>query len=197
MLFRSQPQQPTQRLEVNISGLSVGHEGLRDHISKRIATTGIDPAGLVFEITETAAVERITAAREFAEYLRDLGCRFALDDFGAGFGSFYYLKHLPFDYVKIDGEFVANCTASLTDRLVIDSVVSICRGLGKQTVAEFVGDQATLEFLRSRHVDYAQGYHIGRPIPLEQAFPESPPPSPAVRHPRGDLRRQGSPGAGA
>lgn len=183
LLARLQQHRPGQRLEVNISGLSVGHAGLRDNIAKQIAATGVDPAGLIFEITETAAVERITAAREFAECLRDLGCRFALDDFGAGFGSFYYLKHLPFDYVKIDGEFIASCTSSLTDRLVIDSVVSICRGLGKQTVAEFVGDEATLAFLRSRHVDYAQGYHIGHPVPLAEAFPEiaSPPlPRPVV-----------------
>ncbi|MDQ1539059.1 MAG: hypothetical protein QOE58_3452, partial [Actinomycetota bacterium] len=174
LLAQLQIDRPDQRLEINISGLSVGHAGLRDHIAARLAASGADPSGLVFEITETAAVERITASRDFAEHLRDLGCRFALDDFGAGFGSFYYLKHLPFDFVKIDGEFIAHCTTNLTDRLVIDSVVSICKGLGKETIAEFVGDEATLQFLRSRGIDYAQGYHLGRPVPLHQAFPQLP-----------------------
>jgi diguanylate cyclase (GGDEF)-like protein/PAS domain S-box-containing protein len=193
LLARLQPDQPRIRLEVNLSGLSVGDDGLRDHIAATIASSNVDPAGLVFEITETAAVERIHAAREFAEHLKALGCRFALDDFGAGFGSFYYLKHLPFDYVKIDGEFIAKCTSSSTDRLIIESVVNIARGLGKETIGEFVGDEATLRFLQSRHVDYAQGYHVGKPVPVLQAFPELPlcPPGRAVPGPAQPEHDQG------
>ena len=112
LLHAVQLTRPGHRLEVNISGLSVGDEGLRAHLAREVDRSGVDPSGLIFEITETAAVQRIHAARDFAESLRAIGCSFALDDFGAGFGSFYYLKHLPFDYVKIDGEFIANCTSA-------------------------------------------------------------------------------------
>jgi EAL domain-containing protein (putative c-di-GMP-specific phosphodiesterase class I) len=184
LLARVQIVRTGHRLEVNISGLSVGDESLREHIATEIASHTVDPSGLVFEITETAAVQHVVAAREFAEALREIGCRFALDDFGAGFGSFYYLKHLPFDFVKIDGEFIATCMANLTDRLIIGSVVSIAKGLGKRTVAEFVGDDATMQFLHEQGVDYAQGYHIGRPMPIYDAFPDLPatpdPPTPTV-----------------
>ena len=96
-----------------------------------------------------------------------LGCRFALDDFGAGFGSFYYLKHLPFDYLNIDGEFVSGCLASRTDQLIIESVVRIARGLGKETIAEHVGDAATVALLRGLGVTHGQGFHLGYPQPLE------------------------------
>ena len=102
---------------------------------------------MTFEITETTAVGNIPRAQEFAAHLNQLGCRFALDDFGAAFASFYYLKHLPFDYLKIDGEFVRSCLDDRTDQLVIRAVVDIARGLGKRTVAEMVGDQQTLELL--------------------------------------------------
>src|SRR4029079_9249252 len=95
-----------------------------------------------------------------------LASRFALDAFGAAFASFYYLKHLPFDYLKIDGEFVRSCLDNRTDQLVIQAVVDIARGLGKSTVAEMVGDQQTMDMLAVMGVDHAQGYHIGRPAPL-------------------------------
>jgi diguanylate cyclase (GGDEF)-like protein/PAS domain S-box-containing protein len=150
-------------LEVNVSGVSIGDDDLLEFIEERLAATGADPGRLVFEITETAAVANIHLARNFADRLARMGCRFALDDFGAGFGSFYYLKHLPFDYIKIDGEFIAKCMSTETDRLVIDALVTIARGLQKETIAEFVGDEATLQFLRGQGVDHAQGYHVGRP----------------------------------
>jgi diguanylate cyclase (GGDEF)-like protein/PAS domain S-box-containing protein len=172
LLAELQRVRPGHRLEVNLSALSVGDQGLLDHIATAISDRELDPAGLVFEITETAAVQHILAAREFADALRAIGCSFALDDFGAGFGSFYYLKHLPFDFVKIDGEFIATCATNLTDRLVIECVVRIAKGLGKETIAEFVGDQPTLELLRRSGVDHAQGYHVGRPVPISDAFPE-------------------------
>ncbi len=111
-----------------------------------------DPArgALVFEVTETAAIVNIERPRAVSrEQLRELGCLFALDDFGSGFGSFYYLKHLHFDFLKIDGEFIVNCVADATDQLLIGAVVDIARGLGTQTVAEFVGDDATVELLGS------------------------------------------------
>ena len=133
---------------MNLSGASIGDAELLAFIEQRLAETpGVEPAQLTFEVTETAAVANLGIAREFADRLTDLGCTFSLDDFGAGFGSFYYLKYLPFDALKIDGEFIAHCLTNATDRLVIDAVVTLARGLGKRTIAEYVGDAETLEFL--------------------------------------------------
>ena len=152
--------------EVNISGRSTGDPELLELIEHELAASGVEPDQVIFEITETTAVGNIPRAQEFAAHLNQLGCRFALDDFGAAFASFYYLKHLPFDYLKIDGEFVRGCLDDRTDQLVIQAVVDIARGLGKRTVAEMVGDQPTLDLLASLGIDHAQGYHIGKPAPL-------------------------------
>ena len=154
--------------EVNISGRSTGDPELLELIEHELEANGVAPEQVIFEITETTAVGNIPRAQEFAAHLNQLGCRFALDDFGAAFASFYYLKHLPFDYLKIDGEFVRSCLDDRTDQLVIQAVVDIARGLGKRTVAEMVGDQPTLELLAELGVDHAQGYHIGKPAPLAQ-----------------------------
>jgi diguanylate cyclase (GGDEF)-like protein/PAS domain S-box-containing protein len=153
-------------LAVNLSGKTLGDSRFLPELEEAMAEYEVDPRCLTFELTETAAVANIHLARRFAQRLQDLGCRFALDDFGAGFGSFYYLKHLPLDYLKIDGEFVRNCTASRADQLIIKAVVDIAQGLGKETIAEFTEDDRTLQFLRRQGVDFAQGYHIGRPVPV-------------------------------
>ena len=153
-------------VEVNISGGSTGDPELLALIERELAASDVDPAQIIFEITETIAVGNIPRAQHFAKRLAELGCRFALDDFGAGFGSFYYLKHLPFEYLKIDGEFVRHSTEDATDQLVIQAVVDIARGLGKRTIAEHVGDARTLALLRRLGVHHAQGFHLGRPAPL-------------------------------
>jgi len=152
-------------LEVNLSGGSVTDETVIDFIASEVRNAPIDPTRLTFEVTETAAIVNIERARLLAQSLADLGCHFALDDFGSGFGSFYYLKHLPFDIVKIDGEFVKDLSASRADQLTVQAIVQIARGLGKRTVAEFVETDATLRLLERLGVDLAQGYHIGRPRP--------------------------------
>jgi len=159
-------QHPQLQLEVNISGVSLGDPQLLHEIENRLQTSTINPAQLIFEVTETAAVANITYAQTFARRLREHGCRFALDDFGAGFGSFYYLKHLPFDYVKIDGEFVKHAANGQIDQLVIEAVVRIAQGLGTETIAEFVTDEKTQRIITRLGVDYAQGYHIGKPVPI-------------------------------
>ena len=159
-----------RRLSVNVSGTSVGDAHFLKAVEAELRATGIDPSGLVFEMTEAAAVADIGRARRFAEAVAALGCRFALDDFGAGFGSLYYLKHLPFDYLKIDGEFVAKCLNSRTDQLVVEAVVGIAQGLGKETVAEFVPDARTRRMLSRLGVDHAQGEYVGMPVPLGQAL---------------------------
>ncbi len=156
---RAEGRRPT--VEINLSAHSLGDSQLALHIGRELRAAGVQATQLIFEVTETTAIGNIAAARTFAERLGELGCRFALDDFGAGFGSFYYLKHLPFDFIKIDGEFVRNCTSDPTDRLVIGAVVELARGMGKRTIAEFVGDAADARHLRELGVDYAQGFHLG------------------------------------
>jgi EAL domain-containing protein (putative c-di-GMP-specific phosphodiesterase class I) len=150
-------------LNVNLSGKSIVDSSLAALIEETLARTGIDPARLVLELTETATIANIEVTKAFAARLRGRGCQFALDDFGAGFGSFYYLKNFPFDYLKIDGHFVRGLATSPMDRLVVESIVGIARGMGKKTVAEFVADEESARLLCGIGVDFAQGYHIGAP----------------------------------
>ena len=153
----------TLTLEVNLSGRTMGDAEFNAMINRELKSTGIDPAQLILEVTETAAVNDLDKARSFAEGLTKLGCSFALDDFGAGFASFYYLKHLPIAYLKIDGEFVKDLPRTPADRLVVKALVDVCHGLGIKTIAEFVSDQETVDLLRELGVDFAQGYFIGKP----------------------------------
>ncbi|MEJ7651825.1 MAG: EAL domain-containing protein [Nakamurella sp.] len=155
------------RLSVNVSAHSLNDLDFIDDIEDLVRAAGVDPQQLVFEITETAAIANMERARMFADRLHALGCRLALDDFGAGHASFYYLKHLPFDFIKIDGEFVRSCTTDTFDRLVIASVVAFSAGTGRQVVAEYVGDEATALALREMQVDFGQGFHLGKPVPWQ------------------------------
>jgi diguanylate cyclase (GGDEF)-like protein/PAS domain S-box-containing protein len=157
-------------LHVNLSGKSIGDPRVAALTEEAIASAGIDPACLIFELTETAAIANIEEAKAFAQRLRVRGCRLALDDFGAGFGSFYHLKTLPFDYFKIDGDFIRDVTGSPMDQLVVGAIVGIAQGMGKKTIAEFVTDEATARLLEKSGVDYAQGYHVGRPRPVEEVL---------------------------
>lgn len=167
MLARLRDTWPDFQLEVNLSGLSIGNPDVERIIVDGLTGHDVDPSGLILEITETAAVADVELARQFADRITGLGSRFALDDFGAGFGSFYYLKQLRFDYVKIDGEFVANCHRSSVDRSILRSIVGIAHDLGKRTVAQFVTDQDVLDVVRAEGVDLAQGNHIGKPVPFD------------------------------
>jgi diguanylate cyclase (GGDEF)-like protein/PAS domain S-box-containing protein len=160
-------------LEVNLSGKTMGDERFPDEVRKELTASGIDPASLIFEVTETAAVADIEQARHFADRLAEVGCRFALDDFGAGYASFYYLKHLPISYLKIDGEFVRNLPQDPKDQLIVRALVSVCEGLEIKTVAEFVGDEETVDLVGELGVDFAQGYYIGRPEPISALRPQA------------------------
>jgi diguanylate cyclase (GGDEF)-like protein/PAS domain S-box-containing protein len=157
-------------LNVNVSGKSIGNEQLVKLIDRALDEAGADPARLVFELTETAAIGNIDSAKTFTNHVRERGCQFALDDFGSGFGSFYYLKQLAFDYLKIDGDFIRGLGANPTDQLVVEAVVGIAQGMGKKTVAEFVTDPEMTDRLRQSGVDFAQGYHIGVPKPVSDVF---------------------------
>ncbi len=152
------------RVAVNMSALSVTDPAMLAYIEHCLETHGVDPSRLVIEITETAAISDMARARGFCEGVAAVGCAIALDDFGAGFGSFQYLD-LPFDYLKIDGGFVRALPSSPKDQLIVQALVGLARGMGTRTIAEYVTDRATLELLRSYGVDYAQGFEIGRPHP--------------------------------
>lgn len=154
---------------VNMSALSVTDRGMFGYIEGELVRHGVDPARLVVEITETAAISDMRRAQAFCEGALGLGCAIALDDFGVGFGSLYYAKRLPFTYLKIDGDFVRELPASRNDRLLVSAIVDVARGMGRETIAEFVGDEATVAVLLELGVDYAQGFHIGRPAPVAVA----------------------------
>src|SRR3954454_7958781 len=156
------------RVEVNVSGASMSDVELPVFVEDKLRQTAVDPINLIIEITETAAIANMRHARDFVAKLAALGCPFAVDDFGAGFGSFYYLKHLAADYLKIDGEFIQMLPASSTDQMIVRSIVQMAQGLGKQTIAEFVGSDETMRLLQTLGVDFAQGYHVGRPRPLSE-----------------------------
>jgi EAL domain-containing protein (putative c-di-GMP-specific phosphodiesterase class I) len=151
------------RIAMNVSAVSVTDGTLLSHIERRLQWHSVDPSLLVVELTETAAISDMRSAREFCAGVLALGCAVALDDFGAGFGSFQYLKHLPFSHLKIDGDFIRRLPVSRTDQLVVKALAGVVRGMGRETIAEFVGDEPTMSMLRSYGVDYAQGFEVGRP----------------------------------
>ena len=157
-------------VELNVSGGSISDPALITHIEACLRETGADPALLVFEITETALVSDEEAGRHFVQRVHELGCKLALDDFGTGYGGFTYLKQLPVDYLKIDIEFVRDLRTSEASLHVVEAVVNLARGFGMQTVAEGVEDAETLSLLKTLGVNYAQGYHIARPGPLEDVL---------------------------
>jgi len=159
--------------EINLSGQSVGSAALLDRIEASIGETGVDPACVTFEITETAAITQLPDAEQFIDKLKQLGCKFALDDFGVGYSSFYHLKRLPVDYLKIDGSFVRRLAEDTIDRNIVRAMVEIAHSTGKATIAEFVEDKAVFELLKDDGVDYAQGYYVNRPQPLAECFPIS------------------------
>jgi PAS domain S-box-containing protein len=154
-------------VELNLSAHSIGDPTILSDIESSLAKTGLDPRSLVFEITETALIANVAAAGEFADRLHDLGCKLALDDFGTGYGGFTYLKQFPLDILKIDIEFVRDLPTNPASEHVIAAVVSLARAFGLKTIAEGVEDAQTLDLLRELGVDFAQGYHIARPGPIE------------------------------
>jgi EAL domain-containing protein (putative c-di-GMP-specific phosphodiesterase class I) len=157
------------KVAVNVSALSVTDGTMLTYLRGCLQRHGVEPSQLVIEVTETAAISDMDSAKEFCAGVLALGCAVALDDFGAGFGSFQYLKHLPFTYLKIDGDFIRMLPVSRTDQLVVRALAGLVRGMGRQTIAEFVGDQMTMSMLRGYGVDYAQGFEVGRPEPLALA----------------------------
>jgi EAL domain-containing protein (putative c-di-GMP-specific phosphodiesterase class I) len=158
--------QPNDMCAINISGATLGDEAALQFVMEQFAQHGITCASICFEVTETAAISIIAKAARFMHELRKLGCKFSLDDFGAGMSSFAYLKHLPVDFLKIDGAFVKDMATDPIDAAMVEAINRIGHVMGKRTIAEFVENENVLEALRRIGVDYAQGYGIARPVPF-------------------------------
>lgn len=154
---------PDLRYSINLSGHSLSDPSVLELIAERLAISRLPPAALTFEVTETVAIADMVQAESFLAQLRAIGCETALDDFGSGFSSFAYLKDLPVDRVKIDGRFVKNLANNPVDQAMVKAMNEIVHALGKKTVAEFVENAESLHYLTEFGVDYAQGYHLGRP----------------------------------
>jgi EAL domain-containing protein (putative c-di-GMP-specific phosphodiesterase class I) len=151
------------RIFVNISGPSLGDDELLAFIEHRILNAQIETGTLAFEITESAAVTDLAAAQNWISKLKDLGCLFALDDFGVGFSSFSYLRALSADYVKIDKSFVTDLDVNPTNRALVLAVKTVAQTLGKEVIAEGVENEAHASALREIGVELGQGYAWGSP----------------------------------
>lgn len=155
---------------MNLSGQSLCDDGLLDFIRNELARTRVPPGLVCFEVTETAAILNIDEAIDLMTRLRAVGCRFSLDDFGSGLSSFSYLKRLPIDYLKIDGQFVREIVQDRVSNAMVAAINQMSHALGLQTIAEFVENQAIRTQLAGIGVDYGQGYGIAVPAPLEDAL---------------------------
>jgi PAS domain S-box-containing protein len=158
-----------RRVEANLSAESIGNLDLLALIERKLRDTGADPGNVVFEITETALMENLQAGEAFAWGLSEIGCQVALDDFGTGFGGFTYLKKLPIDYLKIDIDFVLDLVTNRANQHLVKAIIGLAKDFGYQTIAEGVEDAETLALLRDYGVDFAQGFHLGRPDRLAPA----------------------------
>jgi diguanylate cyclase (GGDEF)-like protein len=160
-------------LHINLSGASLTDISVLEFIERKLDEGDGDPGRCTFEITQTARVEDLETAAGFADRLTEFGCELAIDDYGAGFGPFEYLKRFPFDVIKIDGAFIRDLANNDADQLTVQAIVGIARGLGKRTIAEFVEDENTAQMLRAYGVDMAQGYHLGAPVGVESGVFET------------------------
>ncbi|MBE9037618.1 PAS domain S-box protein [aff. Roholtiella sp. LEGE 12411] len=152
---------------INLSGASINDDQFIEFLYEQFALHQIPPQTICFEITETVAITNLSKASQFIGELRNIGCRFALDDFGSGMSSFAYLKNLPVDFLKIDGSFIKHILDSSIDLAVVEAINQVGQALGIQTIAEFVENDAILEKIKALGVNYAQGYGIAKPCPFD------------------------------
>jgi EAL domain-containing protein (putative c-di-GMP-specific phosphodiesterase class I) len=152
---------------INLSGSTLGDADFADFLREELRTHRIRPALICFELTETSAVRNLESAQRFIHSLREIGFRFALDDFGFGVSAFGYLRHLAVDYVKIDGSFVTGMLSDPVDRAMVEMINHIGKVTGKKTIAECAEHADVVKALREMGVDYAQGFALGAPEPLE------------------------------
>ena len=161
------------RLSINLSAHAFNDPELLPVIRQELMLSGVDPTLLMFEITETAALDNLPGTRNLLREIKELGCGFVLDDFGVGFSSFYYLRELPVDAVKIDGSFVRNLASNPADQILVKALCSVAKGFGKKITAEFVENEEVLILLEKMEVDFAQGYYIGKPSAGDEIFHSS------------------------
>ncbi|MEM9688381.1 MAG: EAL domain-containing protein [Pseudomonadota bacterium] len=161
------------RYWVNLSGNSVGDERFATTLLDLVRNAPLRPGTLNFEITETAVIRNIASAGRLMTELQAMGCQIALDDFGSGLSSFGYLKHLPINYLKIDGMFIKDIEKDSTNRIFVKSIIDIAHSMGIETVAEFVENDNIASIVSDLGVDYLQGYALGRPYVLAPRFPET------------------------
>lgn len=158
----------TASFAVNLSGSSLGSPGMLESMQQAIQQSGVPPSSLSFEITETAAIANLDESVRWMKRLRELGCRFSLDDFGSGLSSYAYLRNLPVDYLKIDGSFIRRIEEDPLNLAIVNSINDIGHQIGLRTIAEHVENEAVLAKVRGVGVDFAQGYGIGRARPLAE-----------------------------
>jgi EAL domain-containing protein (putative c-di-GMP-specific phosphodiesterase class I) len=154
------------RYFVNLSRVSLSDQQWVRRFQGMLAAAPVDHEQLVFEITETAAMSEVGVTQEFISQMKKLGCRFALDDFGAGFSSFYFLKRFDVDYLKIDGNFIRGLCSDEANRLFVRALCDVARGLNKQVIAEWVENKEVLKILTEMGVLYGQGFVFGHPQPF-------------------------------
>jgi EAL domain-containing protein (putative c-di-GMP-specific phosphodiesterase class I) len=152
-------------LAINLSGESIGDTSFLPVVVRELLAHPEVGQHLVFEITERTAVEDIEQAKRLIARLGEFGCRFSLDDFGAGVGGFHYLKHLPVEFLKLDGEFTRTLPGSALDHEIVAAIVQAAAGLGRTVIAECVEDEEILQALREFGIPLVQGIHVGRPAP--------------------------------
>ncbi|NOT15828.1 MAG: EAL domain-containing protein [Methylotenera sp.] len=155
---------------INLSAINIGNTALLNHIAQWIFEANINPQRIIFEITETAAVVDFNAANQFISTIREVGCAFALDDFGSGFSSFNYLKQFSVDFVKIDGAFIRHLADNKDDQIFVRTMIEIARAYGKKSIAEYVENAELLALLKEYQVDFVQGYFIAEPKPYSHYF---------------------------
>jgi diguanylate cyclase (GGDEF)-like protein/PAS domain S-box-containing protein len=165
-----EPTPETPGFSLNLSAQSLTDNSFLDYVVEQFENSSINPALITFEITETAAIANLARAIEVIDKLKSLGCRFSLDDFGSGLSSFAYLSNLPVDNIKIDGHFVRDIAENPVSRSIVESVAQIGRVMGVRTIAEFVENDSILQEARDCGIDFAQGYGIERPRPLQEVL---------------------------
>jgi len=158
---------PQLRLSINLSGASISEENFLEYIQQQLNHYQISPEDICFEITETAAIHRLSQATKLIHQLKDAGCQFALDDFGSGLSSFAYLKNMPVDYLKIDGNFVRDIVEDPIDYAMVSAIHEVGKSMGIKTIAEFVENAKIINLLRKIGIDYAQGYGVEFPCLLD------------------------------
>ena len=164
---RSDAEREPFMLAINVSATTLNDEQFLDFVLGELASSDVSPGALCFELTEAAAMTSLAAATHFIRELRDRGCRFSLDDFGSGLSSFIFLKNLPVDFLKIDGQFMHNVTRDHIDRSMVEAIAQIGETMGIRTIAERVDSADVLAQLADIGIQYAQGHYIGAPQPVD------------------------------